>query len=67
MWLGVSKGMLHVAGVSKGMLHVAGGKQGHAPCRILSLQQSFLLCQLNFMEIIGLSQRERETPMFKIW
>ena len=34
---------------------VVGGKQGHAPCKILSLQQSLFLCQLNFMEIIRLS------------
>ena len=27
---------------------VVGGRQGHAPCKGLSLQQSFFLCQLNF-------------------
>ena len=31
---------------------LVGGMQGHAPCKILLLQQSLLLCQLNFMEII---------------
>ena len=31
-------------------------KQGHAPCWILSLQQSLFLSQLNFMEILRLSQ-----------
>ena len=30
---------------------VVGGKQGHAPCRILLLQLSPFLCQLNFFEI----------------
>ena len=35
---------------------VVGGRQGHAPCKILLLQQSLFLCQLNFMEIIRLSQ-----------
>ena len=35
---------------------VVGGKQGHAPCKILSLRQSSFLCQLNVMDIIGLSQ-----------
>ena len=32
------------------------GKQGHAPCKILSLKQSLFICQLNFMEIIRMSQ-----------
>ena len=32
-------------------------KQGHAACKVLSLKQSLFLCQLNFMEIIRLSQR----------
>ena len=31
------------------------GKQGHAPCEILSLQLILFLCQLNFMDIIRLS------------
>ena len=35
---------------------VVRGKQGHAPCIILSLQQSLFLSQLNFMENIRLSQ-----------
>ena len=30
-------------------------KQWHAPSKVLSLQQSFTLCQSNFMEIIRLS------------
>ena len=34
---------------------VVGGKQGHAPCKILLLQQSLFLCQLNFLEITRLS------------
>ena len=29
---------------------------GHAPCRIFLLQQSLFLCQLNFTEIMRLSQ-----------
>ena len=32
-----------------------GVKQGHAPCKILLLQQNLFLCQLNFMKIIRLS------------
>ena len=36
---------------------VVGGKQGHAPCRILLLQQSLFLCQSNLMEIMILLQR----------
>ena len=35
---------------------VAGGKQGHAVCRIPSLQQVLFLSLFNFMEIIRLSQ-----------
>ena len=35
---------------------VVGGKQWHAACKILLLQQILFLCQLNFMEIIRLSQ-----------
>ena len=27
------------------------GKHGHAPCKMLLLQQSLFLCRLNFMEI----------------
>ena len=34
---------------------VVGGKQGHASCIILLLQQNPFLCQLDFMEIIRLS------------
>ena len=33
------------------------GWQGHALCKMFLLQQSLLLCQLNFMEIIRLLQR----------
>ena len=29
-----------------------GGKQGHAPSKILTFQQSIFSCQLNFIEII---------------
>ena len=36
---------------------VVGGEQGHAPSKIFLLQQSFFLCQSNFMEIIWLIQR----------
>ena len=36
---------------------VVGGKQGHAPCEILMFQQILFLRQLNFMEIIRMSQR----------
>ena len=36
-----------------------GGKQGHTPCKILSLQQSLSLCQSNLVEIIRLSQKWR--------
>ena len=35
---------------------LVGGRQGHAPCKILLLQLSLFLCQLNFMEIERLSQ-----------
>ena len=31
---------------------VAGCKQGHATSKIISLQQSLFLCQLNFMEVM---------------
>ena len=31
-------------------------KHGNAPCKILLLRHSLILCQLNFMEIIRLSQ-----------
>ena len=43
-----------------------GGKQGHAPCKILSLQQSLFLCQLNLMETKD-SQRRGESghPHFR--
>ena len=34
---------------------VVGGKQGHAPSKILLLQQSLFVCQSSLMEIIGLS------------
>ena len=34
----------------------AGGKQGQASCKMLPLQQSLSMCQLNFMEIIRLSR-----------
>ena len=34
---------------------VVRGRQGHAPCVILPLQQSPFLCQLNSEEIIRLS------------
>ena len=30
------------------------GKQGHAPCKILLLQQSLFLCQSIFIEILRL-------------
>ena len=43
-------------GTTTCLITVFGGKQGHAPCRIFSLQQSVIWCQLNFMEIIRLSQ-----------
>ena len=43
-------------GTTKCLRTVVGGKQGHAPCRILSSQQSLFLCQLNFMVIITLSE-----------
>ena len=33
---------------------VVGGKQGHAPCKMLFLQQSLFLRQSNLMEIIRL-------------
>ena len=36
---------------------VAGGKQGYAPCRILSLHKASVLHQSNLMEIIRLLQR----------
>ena len=32
--------------------HVLELWQGHAPCKIILLQQSLFLCQLNFMEIM---------------
>ena len=35
---------------------VVGGRQGHAPCEVLLLQQSLFLCLLDFMQIIRLSQ-----------
>ena len=35
---------------------VVGGKQGHAPCKILLVQQILFSCQLNLMEIIKLSE-----------
>ena len=36
---------------------VDGGKQGHAHCKIISLQQSLCyFCKLNAMEIIGLTK-----------
>ena len=31
---------------------VVGGRQGHAPCGILLLEQSLFLCQWNFQEVI---------------
>ena len=36
------------------VLKLVGGKQGHAPCKIILLQQSLFLYHLNFMEIIRL-------------
>ena len=36
---------------------VAGGKQGHAPCKMLLLQQILFLCHSNFIEITRLSQK----------
>ena len=33
---------------------VIDGRQGHAPCNIHLLLQSLFLCQLNFIEIIGM-------------
>ena len=35
---------------------VVGGWQGHAPCKILSLQQSLFMCQRNYIDTIRLSQ-----------
>ena len=44
-------------GLNRYMFFYCGwGKQGHASCKILSLQQSLFLCHLNFMEIIRQSQ-----------
>ena len=37
------------------LITVVGGKQGHVTCEMLLHQQSLFLCQLNLMEIIGLS------------
>ena len=36
---------------------VVGGKQGYSPCKVISLHKASILCQSNFMEIIGLLQR----------
>ena len=36
---------------------VVGGKQGHAPCKVFSLQQTLFLCQSYFIEITRLWQR----------
>ena len=33
------------------------GKQGHAPCKVLTLQQGLFLRPLNVMEVIRLLQR----------
>ena len=40
---------------------VVGGMQGHAPCKILSLQQILFLCQLIFVKIIRLLQCSGES------
>ena len=39
---------------------MVGGKQAHAPCEVLTLQQTLFLCQLNFIEIVRLPQSRRE-------
>ena len=36
---------------STSVITMDGGDQGHAPCKIILLQQCLFLCQSNFMEI----------------
>ena len=36
------------------LIYVVGVKLGHAPCKMLLLQQSLFLCQLNLMDITRL-------------
>ena len=43
------------------------GRQGYAPCKILSLQHNLFLCQLNFIEIIRLSQSCGESGHPNLW
>ena len=38
---------------------VVGGKQGHAPCKILSLHEASFLCQSNLMDMIRLLTKMR--------
>ena len=43
-------------GTTTCLIIVVEGRQGHAPCNILFLQEVLFFCQTNFMEIIRLSQ-----------
>ena len=43
---------------------VVSGRHVHAPCKILSLQQSLFLCLLNFMDNIRLTKMKKEWVTF---
>ena len=46
---------------------VLGGRQGQATCKILSLQHSLHLCQLNYMKTIRLPQSLGESGQPQFW
>ena len=46
---------------------VVGGKHGHAPYKILWFRKSLILYQMNYMEIMRLSQRLGESGHPQFW